>query len=170
MSKKQDQNSSSRNVSRFHECCPLKLVSMPTGICENGLTRARWMADNFGYLAFEEKQQAPGCPFGILTEDKHSYCFFKLMADADGKAIEEADMVRMLALSKEQIRKIVETASAKLKGTELVKELHALHKDGGLFQDNEEFDNDIYFPDGFSADSVVSDGIVEDSVEIKTGK
>lgn len=160
---------SNKEVSRFHECCPLKLKSFPKGICQMGLSRARWTADNPGYLAFEEKRAA-GCPFGMLTEDKHSYCFFKKMADIE-QPLSEEEIMKLLCLTKDQVRKIIDSSFHKLRGQGLIQELHQLHKDGGLFTEHGvEEDSDIYFPDHFSADSVQADGMVEDLSDNPTNK
>jgi len=153
-------------VDRFKDCCPRKLEKLPDAICPFGLQRARWTRDNAGYLPFQEKI-ASGCTWGILTEDKHSYCFFKLMALTDGQAFSEQEMALLLGLSKEQIKKIQETAIKKLIKEPLIIELKALHKEGGLFDDVPDIsDQDIYFSDGFSADGVSKDGEVEDSASV----
>lgn len=169
MKKDPQADSSNRsNVNRFQDCCPLKKKTFPTEICEHGLTRARWSADHSGYLAFEEKN-APGCPFGMLTEDRHSYCFFKFMADLD-RPLTEEEISRMLCLSKDQIKRIVETASIKLKSTDIMKELKELHESGHLFEETSDISDDIYFPDQFNPDSVQADGVVEDTVEADVKK
>lgn len=165
----QQPKQSSRNkseIDRFHDCCPLKLKRFPEEICELGLQRARWTKDHTGYLAFEEKQ-APGCVWGIPTEDKHSYCFFKFMADSEGKQFDENEIANLLGLSKDQIKKIIETATIKLKNTEIVKELKDLHDSGGLFtEESSQNEEDIYFPDSFNAEAVSAQGQVEDTAEI----
>lgn len=162
----QKKSSSSQNkkekVSRFHESCPLKLKSFPEGICEHGLVRARWMSDHSGYLAFEEKQ-ARGCPFGLLTEDKHSYCFFKLMADVE-EPFSEEEICRMLCLTKDQVRKIIDTVAAKLKNKEEIKTLAQDHKENSL-SELDFMEEDIYFPDNFSLDMGGGESSLEEKPE-----
>lgn len=158
--KKAESSSSQSNVARFKEACPKNFAELPVGVCKFGLERARWTADNPNYLAYEEKHEARGCPFGLLTEDKYGYCLFKLMANVD-RALTEDEMVRMLMLSKEQINKITSTAFYKLKDNPLIAELQKLHADGGLFKDNE-VEDDIYFHEEFQAEAVSAEGTIED--------
>lgn len=154
-------SSSQNNLSRFRDSCPLQKKELPEGICELGLTRARWTADHVGYLPFEEKN-APGCPFGMLTGDKHSYCFFKFMEDLD-RPLTEEEISKLLCLTRDQVRKIIDSAAHKIKASAEVKEMENLHSTGHLFNDLD-IDEDIYYPDQFNADSVQSDGVVEDPV------
>jgi hypothetical protein len=153
--------SDSKKLSRFQSCCPLRRKTFPEGVCEHGLVRARWMADNIGYLAFEEKQ-ARGCPFGMLTEDKHSYCFFKLMSEIEEPMTDE-EISKLLCLSKDQIKRVVDSAFYKLKANESIHTLQELFEDGDLFEE-QPLEDDIYFPDEFSAESVQSDGVIEESI------
>lgn len=160
----QKASSSLSEVARFKEACPKNFEQMPLGICKFGLERARWTADNPNYLAYEEKYEARGCPFGLLTEDKYGYCLFKLMANID-RPLTEEEMMRMLSLNKDQINRITSTAIFKLKEHPIINELEQLHKEGGLFKDNEIEQEDIYFPDEFQAEAVSADGTVEDISE-----
>lgn len=102
-----------------------------------------------GYLAFEEKQ-ARGCPFGMLTDDKYGYCFFKMMADIE-RPMTEDEISKLLCLSKDQVKKIVETASLKLKDKEEIADLKKLFDSGSLFEEVE-VEEDIYFPDHYSTE------------------
>lgn len=139
------------STERFRRSCPRQLNSPPDAICKQGLERAQWTRDNVGYLSFEEKT-APGCPWGILSDDADCYCFFKLMQNKDGQVFTEEEIAYRLGLSKQQIAQSMERAIQKLKDTEAIKDIAELHRQGGLFTGYEEVDNSIYFPDGLGAD------------------
>lgn len=151
------------NKKKFHEACIRNLESLPEGVCQEGLKRVQWDQVNIGYSAKAEKE-APGCPFGVLTEDKHSYCTFKLMAMSN-EGMSYREIAKRIGLTVEQVERIEKLALVKLKGIGVISELHALHKQGDIFNDpnnSSQDDDDLYFDyDDFSAENLLELGSEE---------
>jgi hypothetical protein len=132
------------------------------GICSEGLKRVQWEQSNIGYTAKDEKS-APGCPFGVLTEDKHSYCTFKLMSMSN-EGMSYREIAKRTGLTVEQVERIERMALAKLRNSGVIVELHAAHKHADLFNDpnSEVHDDDLYFDyEDFNAESLMELGSEE---------
>lgn len=162
------QNPKQAGLSTFAGSCPMKNKEFPDKVCPQGLLRAQWMSDNAHYLAYEERTEAPGCPWGLLTEDKHSYCFFKFIEAQDGQSASANEIAKSLCLTKYQVIKIEETAICKIKDNPLIPQLRELHRQGGLFTEDVALDLEIYFHDDFNYEKVAEDGCIEDSADLTT--
>lgn len=154
---------SSSKKTRFEESCVRKLTSFPTAICPEGLKRVQWEQANIGYTAKDERT-APGCPFGVLTEDKHSYCTFKLMAMSN-EGMSYREIAKRTGLTVEQVERIEKAALQKLKSSGVVAELLSIHKQTGIFDEPNsanDTDGDLYFDYAdFSAESLMELGSEE---------
>jgi hypothetical protein len=167
MASKLPPSSKDAGFTTFRNACPLELKELPIGVCPLGLRRAQWMAENKGYLAHEEKTEAQGCKWGVLSEDHHSYCFFKLMDNYDGESFDVAKTAKYLNLEPEQVERITSSALLKLKSNPVVKELFELHRKHGDLFDNkrDNMDGGDYYVDEFDAEGAFEDGKVEDITE-----
>jgi hypothetical protein len=144
------------NKSRFQEVCIRNLKNFPSSPCEEGVSRVAWEQDNFGYSAKLEKT-APGCPFGILTEDKHSFCMFKFLAMTN-EGLTYKEISKRIGLNTKQIEAIEKTALQKLKALSPVTELQNIHKEENLFNGNEDH-SDLYFDySDFNAETLMDLG------------
>ena len=148
---------------RFQEACIRNLDSFPDAICAEGLKRVQWEQSNLGYTVKEERS-APGCPFGVLTEDKHSYCTFKLMAMSN-EGMSYREIAKRTGLTIEQVERVEKIALQKLKGSIVIAELLAVHKQSDIFNDpntSSQEDDDLYFDyEDFSAESLMELGSEE---------
>ena len=154
---------SSSKKTRFQEACPRKLNCYPTAICPEGLKRVQWEQANLGYTAKEERT-APGCPFGVLTEDKHSYCTFKLMAMSN-EGMSYREIAKRTGLTMEQVERVEKMALLKLKNSGVIAELFSVHKHSNIFNDpnaSSTEDDDLYFDyEDFNAESLTELGSEE---------
>jgi hypothetical protein len=157
--------SSSKNK-RFHEACARKLLSLPVGICKEGFKRVQWDQANIGY-SVEDELNAPGCPFGVLTEDKHSYCMFKLIAMTD-EGLSYREIAKRLGLTVEQVEKTEKLALLKLKEATVLAELQSTrHQEksfgtSGSLTVSDDADGDLYFDySDFNVESLMELGSEE---------
>lgn len=125
--------------------CPLQInpVEDLTEICPLGLKRAQWLAGNPSSSATEEKV-APGCTFGMLTEDCFGYCFFKFIHNRE-QALTEEEIARRLGLNVPQVKKILERALRKINGTAWAEEVEELYRDGDLDSYTEDDESNFYY-------------------------
>lgn len=152
-------NSSCGNKSRFQEVCVRNLKNFPSSPCGEGMTRVEWELDNFGYSTKLEKT-APGCPFGILTEEKHSFCMFKFLAMTN-EGLTYKEISKRIGLNTKQIETIEKSALQKLKGLSPVAELQSLHKEENLFSEDDDY-SDMYFDySDFNAETLMDLGSEE---------
>lgn len=151
----------------FADKCPLKRSTLPSAPCPQGLARARWTRDNVGYTE-QEEASAPGCPYGILSYDADSYCFFKLMENEENKPHSDAQIAFLLGLTKEQVQEAAASGAEKLRQDWRIEEMKQLHKDGGLFdiEGVDEFvEFELYHNAVFSAESVREDMATPEDAE-----
>jgi len=114
-------------------------------ICPQGFKRAQWLAGNPSSNAVEEKT-APGCPFGMLTEDSYGYCFFKFIHDSETTYTEE-EISRRLCLNLPQVKKILTRSISKISKTEWSREVEELYQAGELFPENKDYEHDNLYYD-----------------------